>query len=405
MASDYLRRAAELLIEELKDERGALDFLRQGVVLVPLDEPVYEALLSLGTRMGRLDAVDAQLARLIDEAIDSNVTVALLRRRAALLETLDRSKDATQVLGKLLQLRPDDAEAAQKLRVALRAGGRFQELLVTLNKQLQRSREPELRLALLKDVAQIWEHELRNRWEAIDAWKAVRNQEGDDADAAEALERLGKARTSPGSVDAIAPRANEDDTTGEAGAEVIDTKGTDESAQRAPEISEPEARAEEAEEPSARDSEPQTQTEAHAEANGATSADEASESESASESKSESESEVEPAAPIAAAAAPEAKAELPKFEEDADDLEALDAVVGPSVEVIEPWNDNEAIDVDEDVSVVPDAPARRSAPAATAATNGSQIAAPPPLRASVPPPYPRAARPTRANRGPPSPHF
>jgi tetratricopeptide (TPR) repeat protein len=380
VASDYLRRAAALLIDELNDERGALDFLRQGVALVPLDEPLYEALLDSAKRLNRVDAVDAQLAKLIDDSFDSNVTVALLRRRAPLLESLDRQKDATQVLAKLLQLRPDDADAASKLRASLRAGGRFQELLVALDKQLQRTREPELRLPLLKEIAVIWENELKNRWEAVDAWKAVRGQDASDPEAAAALERLGRTRgSSPGTAAAVsAAIASSDDSP------------------------EPAASAD-----AGRDTVPEDEPEAKRD----DSSDELAASPAFEAAADEPKAE-DPRAPVdpidaiasvvAEAAAPEpvsrASAPLPSFEEEKDDLEALDAVVGNTVEVIEPWHDDsEEIHVDEDVV----APARRSAPPPPPPQ--ARRSAPPPLpstratdpgqtRASVPPPLPKRER-------------
>jgi hypothetical protein len=204
LASELIRRGAGVLVAELHDERSAFDFLRQGNALVPLDDALYEKLLDSATRLKRLDALDAHLARMIDEAIDSNVTVALLRRRGRLLEgPLERAKDAAQVFAKLLQLRADDEEATQKLRAGLRAAGRFQDLLVALAKQLQRTKDGAQRTALLTEIAVTWQNDLKNRWEAIDAWKAVLAQSPDDARAKRSIERLERGRgTVPGDIDA-----------------------------------------------------------------------------------------------------------------------------------------------------------------------------------------------------------
>jgi tetratricopeptide (TPR) repeat protein len=387
VASDYMRRAAALLMDELKDERGALDFLRQGVALVPLDDALYDALHELASRLGRLDAVEPHLARLIDEAIDSNVTVALLRRRAALLETLDRVKDATLVLAKLLQLRPDDADAARKLRAGLRAAGRFQDLLVALDKQLQRTKEPELRLGILKEIARIWESDLRNRWEATDAWKAVRRQDPDDAEAVAALERLAKSKTSPGSVASVAAAVSERSEY----AEVLDrAEPPAERADVQPASTSEEVKAEiRAEEPANEASPDRDTAPDEATVNASTAAD--------AEPDTVTEVGAPPASdePLATREASnraatqdvdlsELKAMLPSFEEEADDLDALDAMVGPTVEELDAFNDSDAINVEEEVAVVVDAtPApRRSAPPP-----------PPPLRTSVGAPSPRASVP------------
>jgi hypothetical protein len=189
-------RAAELLAGELDDERAAFDLLRQALVLQPKSDEIYAALTAMAGKQKRLDSVDAHLSRLIDEAIDSATTVALLRRRGELLEgPLNRLQDAAAVYSKLLQLRPDDAEAAAKLRASLRHSGRHQDLLLALNKQLQRTRDAESRVVLLKEIALTWEKDLKNRWEALDAWKAVTREAAHDADAAAAVQRLERART------------------------------------------------------------------------------------------------------------------------------------------------------------------------------------------------------------------
>jgi tetratricopeptide (TPR) repeat protein len=203
-------RASELLGSALDDERGAFDMLRQALLLLPKSDEVYAALLELAEKQTRLDSLDAHLSRLIDEAIDSSTAVALLRRRGALLEgPLNRFQDAAAVYTKLLQLRPDDAQASDKLRKSLRQSGRHQDLLLALNKQLQRTRDPETRIATLKEIALTWEHDLKNRWEALDAWKAVLREGPQDLDAVTAVQRLERGRASTPDSD----RAGDDEAT------------------------------------------------------------------------------------------------------------------------------------------------------------------------------------------------
>ena len=212
VAVRLLLRAADLMRKQLDDERGAFDLLRQGVALQPTSDEVFAALLELADRLKRLDAVDAHLARLIDETIEPAATVVLLRRRGALLEgPLNRFQDAAAVYTKLLQLRPDDADATSKLLASLRRSGRHQDLLLVLNKQLQRTRDRDKRIELLRQIATSWERDIKNRWEAIDAWKAVTREAADDETALAALDRLGKSRTaapdSPAASSSDAPAA------------------------------------------------------------------------------------------------------------------------------------------------------------------------------------------------------
>lgn len=421
IASDYLRRGAELLRVELKDERAALDLLRQGVSMVPLDDALYEALLESATRLKRLDAVDAHLSRMVDEAIDSNVTVALLRRRGRLLEgPLARAKDAAQVFAKLLQLRPDDEEATQKLRASLRAGQRFQDLLVALDKQLQRTRDPAQRVVLLKEIAVTWENDLKNRWEAADAWKAVLTQDASDEQARAAMARLGRRATSPGDQDASSGHAVR--------ASTAEARDDQDAAPR----SEPDAQPDTQDEP---DTASELALPLAAGANDGGSADPASLESSAAAEDTAARRELAPieeaatslgdtafenaeaantsetgsnsastqaksndaiAAELAAPTATEAVDES-VVEDDSDDLAALDAdlsVIGSGVQTLESWEPAAPIEIEEEaLTAMPPAPrttssGRASAPPPPPATRQSRPSIPPPIptRPSAPPP-------------------
>jgi tetratricopeptide (TPR) repeat protein len=191
-------QAHTLLCERLKDERAGFDMLRQGVSSFPLRDDLYATLLERAIQWKRLDAVDAHLSRAIDEAMEPKTAAVLLERRASLLEgPLGRAEDAADVFARLVQLRPDDAGAAEKLRRSLRLARRYQDLLLAVHKQMQRARSPEEKLALLKDAAQTWEQDLKNRWEALDAWRKVLEFAPEDAEARSAVTRLDRRSMAP----------------------------------------------------------------------------------------------------------------------------------------------------------------------------------------------------------------
>ena len=207
-------RATSLLREDLEDERAAFDMLRQGLVLLPLDESIYEHLLTAAEALKRLDALDAHLSHCIDDAIEADVTLALLERRGALLEgPLERLPEAAQVYSKLLQLRPEDDSVADRLRGCLRRAGRFQDLQLAIGKQLKKTDDPDVRLKLLRENAQVWETDLGNQWEALDSWRKVLDEAPDDEEATEAFGRL-NARQSMPPPDPFADDGSEDDDGG-----------------------------------------------------------------------------------------------------------------------------------------------------------------------------------------------
>jgi tetratricopeptide (TPR) repeat protein len=198
VGATLMLRASRLLEERLDDERAAFDMLRNGSAMFPLDENLYDTLLERAEANGRLDALDAHLSRGVDDALDAVTAAGLLARRARLLEgPLGRPEDAANVYAKLLQLSPDDLQAAAKLRDSLRRAKRFQDLLVVIHKQMQHAKRGDEKLELLKESAHIWELDLKNRWEAVDAWRKVLEHSPRDAEAIRALTRLDRRSLPP----------------------------------------------------------------------------------------------------------------------------------------------------------------------------------------------------------------
>lgn len=211
LGSQLILRADGLLRERLRDDRTGFDVLRQGVGLFPANDEIYDVLFERATALGRLDALDSHLSKCIDRALDPQTAATLLARRATLLEgPLGRPQQAIEVLTKLLQLRPDDAHAAARLRRTLRKARRFPDLLLAIHKQLQRVKEPDERVALIKESASIWEGDLRNRFEARDAWRKALELAPTDAEAAAGLSRTEQRVSAPHLLSELPPEAAED---------------------------------------------------------------------------------------------------------------------------------------------------------------------------------------------------
>ncbi|MET0385377.1 MAG: hypothetical protein ABW321_05430, partial [Polyangiales bacterium] len=200
IGATLILRASRLLDDRLDDERAAFDLLRAGASMFPLDENLYESLLERAEADGRLDALDVHLARGVEDALDARTAASLLARRARLLEgQLGRPDDAANVYVKLLGLRPDDQQATSKLRETLRRAHRFQDLLVVIHKQSQRAKSVDEKVELLKESAHIWELDIKNRWEAVDAWRKVLELAPEDGEAQRAVGRLDRRSLSPSS--------------------------------------------------------------------------------------------------------------------------------------------------------------------------------------------------------------
>lgn len=197
-ASFLVAQAAKACEAHLQDPLRALTLMCAGVGLLPFDGDLYGTCLALATRLGHIQTLEVQLKRFVHSAIDSSVAILLLQRQGALLEgPLARLTDAAAVYEKLLQLQPNDAQVAEKLRAALRGAGRYQELLIAIHRRLQRTTNEQERLELLKEAALAWDEGLDNRFEALETWQKVCALSPTDDDARHAISRLSQRIIGP----------------------------------------------------------------------------------------------------------------------------------------------------------------------------------------------------------------
>lgn len=188
--------AADLFGGSLGDARRAFEVMRRAIVECSDDPAVLRALVDYGRASGGEDELDRVLAERFDASLDAKAARALQTERADLLYARGKYGEAADAYHRLVSLDPDNEAAKQRHRECLVRAERFQDLLVTLGQALRRLGPDNgpARVELLRDVANTWEGGLKDRAEALDAWKAVLAAAPDDAEASAAVERLGDAR-------------------------------------------------------------------------------------------------------------------------------------------------------------------------------------------------------------------
>ncbi len=188
--ADLLLRAARLLEEVLTDPEEAFAAVRGASELAAVPH-VLDALEAISSRQNRAAELDRHLEHLIEEALDSTTAAELLRRRGRLLEeVLQKYNEAADVFRQLISVSKDDHEAADHLIECLRKSGKHQDLLIALDREIRRAKDDARRLQLMRAVAIVWERDLKNKWEAIDAQKKILKQFPDDPEATAAITRL-----------------------------------------------------------------------------------------------------------------------------------------------------------------------------------------------------------------------
>jgi len=188
-------RGSQLLRDELRDDAGCFDALRAGSAAFHGDGDILDALHEAAVRIRRFDGLDAQLARLASDEEDEPTKLDLLLRRADLLATeLKRYDSAARVYNEVIDLDPNYEGVTEALAQCLRKAGRYQELLRTLDRRLESLDAVEERLTVMREMASVWEVDLKNRSGAVDVWNDVLAVSPDDNEATTALKRLNADR-------------------------------------------------------------------------------------------------------------------------------------------------------------------------------------------------------------------
>lgn len=190
-AVSFLLRASRLLSASLNDDHSSFDILKEALVRFPDNQEVYSATEEIAVRIGRLDALDAQISRLLARDLPTETRVALLERQLGLLlAKMNRFDEAADACKKLLELNPEHAEAASSLKLCLEKSGRYLELVRHLEIQLEQERDRQARIEIMREIASLWEDQLVNRWEAAEMWTVILDLDPGNAEAISALERL-----------------------------------------------------------------------------------------------------------------------------------------------------------------------------------------------------------------------
>ncbi|MCA9669876.1 MAG: tetratricopeptide repeat protein [Myxococcales bacterium] len=196
-ALELLIRAAELQEQALGDRDRALASYLEAMGAAPRREALWEEVARLAEELGRWEDLANGYRAAAEAAGDGDIAVrADLYRRLAMVE-LQRLGDADLARGtyeKLLALDEDNPDIAGKACEALAVlhedAGRHEELARVLSRTVAWAPDSGAREEILARIARLREIELSQPDEAIEAWRAVLEENPRSLDALDALERL-----------------------------------------------------------------------------------------------------------------------------------------------------------------------------------------------------------------------
>ncbi len=186
-----LREIAHIHETRGGDKKMALEALSRAWRENVRDEDALSELTALAGKLGAWDALVATLTAGLQNEYDPELVAAIWARIAEIHE--ERRKDAGRAIDawrKVLEVKDDDAVGLGALDRLLVMEERYRELVSVVEKRALLADDEGTRLVLLHRIASLYEDDLRQAAEAIQAYRNVLNVDDADAMALDALERL-----------------------------------------------------------------------------------------------------------------------------------------------------------------------------------------------------------------------
>jgi tetratricopeptide (TPR) repeat protein len=191
----FLKQIARIYGDGLNDAASAFNALREAHRLGPSDLVILERLEVLAEKENFWEALADHYGGILRLSLKMEAAEIIHDRRARILvEELGRPDEAADHYWQLIQMNPEHPTAFRKLSEFYRSVGRYNDLLVILESAIERVDDDEQRIALQRETARIWDQDLSNRFEALDAYKKVLKDLPEDEEALEAVERLQKSK-------------------------------------------------------------------------------------------------------------------------------------------------------------------------------------------------------------------
>ncbi len=214
LASDEDRRIHLLnwgarLLQKQSDFAASVDVLQKALDLRAEDDKALSLMDAAAVALGDHERLDGVLVTRATIATDDDTRVQLLRRRAQLLsDVLVRDEDAEGVWKEVLELRPSDREALERLTARYQATAAAPELAEILERRIDTTDDEDERRDLRLQLSNLQRDALQDRAAQIDTLRnlLVERPQDDEALALVAEALIAEERHAE-AVDAIVERA------------------------------------------------------------------------------------------------------------------------------------------------------------------------------------------------------
>ena len=204
---ELLNKLGQVAGDRLKDEERAVDAYRQLLALEPSDRRAQEQLKKRYVTLGRWDDLEVfyaesgkwdEFIRVLESnetrATDTAQRIGMLMKIAELWVTQKGKLDrAARAYEKVLSIDQDNLQAAERLMPIYAGANNAKGLSSAIEVKLAHVREPEERLGLLREAANLYETRLNDRPKAFERYLAAFELASGDAQSQADVERAAQA--------------------------------------------------------------------------------------------------------------------------------------------------------------------------------------------------------------------
>ena len=177
-------------IKDLHDPKTALDWYMKGFEENPLDEETAVLMEEAAEEAGLWEEVEKVYKSAIEKGDKISMIPVSLRLGNVILKKLNKHEEALKIFEGVLEIDEENEKALESVEEVYTETGKFTELQEVLLKRLDLTVDPEKKIAIRRKIASIYVEALNDRPKAIESFKKILEDVGDDLETLKSLGRL-----------------------------------------------------------------------------------------------------------------------------------------------------------------------------------------------------------------------
>jgi tetratricopeptide (TPR) repeat protein len=184
---DLLLRIASIHRTNLNDPAAAFEWYVKAFKENPLDVDTAQAMEGAAGDAGTWEDLIAHYREVVEAGDRVETIPVAIRMGNVMSEKMGRNEDALKIFEGILEIQENNEEALEKIESIYNLMGRFEDLQSVLQRRLDLTVDPDKKLAIRRKMASIYVEALGDRPRAIEAFKNILDEVGDDLETLRSL--------------------------------------------------------------------------------------------------------------------------------------------------------------------------------------------------------------------------